>query len=273
MVSRLQERGSPEGRGPALRGWGGSLGPWDGGLSEEGLNCPPGPASDLCVSATTLTPLSRCWERALCPSETWQPRPQGPGHEQPFVREAGGAAAPHAAHTPFLSSSWSRDEAVWRDPRLQPAVASLLADPRILPVGPACRAHLGLGPCSGPWEGSVGVSRTWTSPPSPELFTTQTSAGPVPAAIGLPRAAQRPQPHRPACRGLRHRAVVLDPQVRAERGMFTVPPGSSEPFPPAAEAPEQAPRARFQAVPGFLSVCALLVCPRAGVPNPCLRQV
>lgn len=50
VVPPLQEQGSPEGRGPVLRG----LGTWEGGsLKRE--------PSDLYISANTLTPLSRYW--------------------------------------------------------------------------------------------------------------------------------------------------------------------------------------------------------------------
>lgn len=59
--------------------------------------------------------------------------------------------------------------------------------------------------------------------------------------------------------------IVLWPwtKVRAAWGMFTVPPGSLEPFPPAAEAPEQGSPCRLPGSAGL----PLRVCPARPSPS------
>lgn len=108
----------------------------------------------------------------------------------------------------------------------------------------------------------MGVSQTWTRPPSPALFTSQTSGGPVPAAIGLLRAAQRPQAPQAGLSWPSTSCCGHGPQVRAAWGMFTVPPGSLEPFPPAAEAPEQGSPCRLPGSAGLpLRACPARLSP------------
>lgn len=84
VVPPLQEQGSPEGRGPVLRG----LGTWEAAsLKRE--------PSDLCISANTLTPLSRCCGKAPLPLRL------GSLGRRTLVQEVGGAASPHSCSRAF----------------------------------------------------------------------------------------------------------------------------------------------------------------------------